>query len=74
MRRGLAELNGLHRPGDLIEAWIENTVPADDMEFASQLSVMTDGTKYNLADMTASTKTAHCAQIRRVAKSYRFTD
>jgi len=57
-----------------IEAYIEKTVPADDMEFAAELGMMTQGAQYNLGQMTPSTKTAHCAQIRRVAKSYGFSD
>lgn len=55
-----------------IAAFIEAKVPADDMSFASTLSMMTKGSAYQIEEMSASSKTAHCTQIKRVAASYGF--
>lgn len=68
------EFCGLHYNHDAVAAHIEKTVPADDMAFAGMLQTMTSGAGYELEDMSGSQKAAHCAQIRRVAKSYGFTD
>jgi hypothetical protein len=57
-----------------IEAFIEEKVEASDMSFASQLNLFTDGMRYNFESMTDSQKTAHCAQIRRVAKNFSFIE
>ena len=57
-----------------IAAYIDANVEATDMGFASNLSTMTSGHEYRLRDMSTSAKTAHCAQISRVAKSYGFID
>ena len=57
-----------------IEAYVDKKVPADDMSFSSMLSMMTDGAKFQLDDMTPSQKTAHCRQIGRVAKANGFID
>lgn len=57
-----------------IEAFIEERVPADDMQFPSILATMTQGAGYDLEEMSDSAKTAHCAQIRRIAKSYGFVE
>lgn len=65
---------GLLYRHDAIAAYIDKTVPADDMEFAGTLRTMTYSAGYDLEDMSGSQKAAHCAQIRRVAKSYGFTD
>lgn len=67
------ELCGLSYDQNAIAAYVEKRVPADDMGFAGTLDMMTTGAKISLADMSASSKTAHCVQIRRVAKNYGFT-
>jgi hypothetical protein len=67
------DMCGLTYDQAAIEAFIAEKVSADDMGFASTLHMMTEGTKFNMKDMSASAKTAHCAQIKRVAKSYGFT-
>lgn len=69
---GSEDLCGLTFNQDAISAYIDKTVPADDMEFASMLSMMTDGTSFQLKDMTPSQKTAHCRQTERVAKAFGF--
>lgn len=56
-----------------IAAFIEKRVKPDDLAFAGNLKAMTSGNGYQLKSMSASAKTAHCTQIRRVAKSYGFT-
>jgi hypothetical protein len=68
------EFCGLSYNHEAIAGHIEKIVPADDMEFAGTLRMMTDGAGYELDSMSGSQKAAHCAQIRRVAKSYGFTD
>lgn len=42
------------------------------MSFPSTLQLMTGGAEYELEEMSKSALTAHCTQIRRIAKSYGF--
>ncbi|TVR11858.1 MAG: signal recognition particle [Salinarimonadaceae bacterium] len=67
------ELCGLSYDHDAIERFIEERVAADDMSFTPMLRMMTDGATYTQDEMSESAKRAHCAQIRRVARSYGFT-
>lgn len=62
----------LNQPG--IEAWIASNVRNDDLEFASTLMMMTQGTEFQLAEMSASSRTAHCAAVRHTAKSMGLID
>ena len=55
-----------------IETYIDSAVPDNDMQFPSMLTLMTDSAKFNFEDMSPSQKTAHCAQIKRVAKAHDF--
>lgn len=55
-----------------VSRYIDDKVPADDMQFASMLNMMAGGTEAQIADMSASQKTAHCRQIERAAKSHGF--
>jgi len=57
---------------DAIKKFIDSRVRADDMEFSSMLTVMTTGSQYANERRSLSEKTAHCAQISRVARSYGF--
>ncbi len=59
---------------DAIAAFIEKNVEEDDMSFPSTLRAMTGTAEWQLDDMSKSAMTAHCMQIRRVAKSYGFTN
>ena len=68
------EACGLSFKQAAIEAFINDKVPADDMEFPSMLTVMTDGSRIQLKSMSQSQKTAHCRQISRIAKSYGFIE
>lgn len=65
---------GLEFRQDAIAAFIEKKVADDDMSFPSMLQMMTAGAEMDLEDMSPSALTAHCTQIRRVAKSYGFID
>ena len=62
----------LHYDQAAIEAFIESQVPDNDMSFNSYLTTMIQGAEFQMRSMSASQKTAHCAQTRRVAKSYGF--
>lgn len=57
-----------------IAAYVESKVPADDMSFPSTLQMMVQGQEYQLSEMSESSKTAHCTQIARVAKTYNFIE
>lgn len=66
------EFCGLTYDQIAIGAFVDKRVPADDMQFASFLDMQTEGRRYSLKDMSASSKAAHCRQVERVAKSYGF--
>lgn len=59
---------------DSIGAYIEANIPADDMGFAPMLDTMIGGATFEQKSMEQSQKTAHCTQMRRVAKSFGFID
>lgn len=63
---------GLAYDQDAIQAYIGKHVRADDMSFPSTLDMMVMGQKAQMEDFSASQKTAHCAQVGRIAKSYGF--
>ena len=63
---------GLIYKQDAISKFINSKVPPSDMEFPSHLDMQTQGRAIMLKEMSASSKTAHCRQIERVAKSYGF--
>jgi hypothetical protein len=63
---------GLSYDQAAISAFIANKVKADDMGFTSNLNIYTFGATSQIRDMSTSQKTAHCAQIKRVAKQYKF--
>lgn len=65
-------LCGLAYDQSAIQAFIDQKVPADDLRFAPELQMMTNGAKYQQQDMSASMKTALCRQMQRAAKSYGF--
>ncbi|ELT50989.1 hypothetical protein [Brucella intermedia] len=68
------EACGLTYDQGAIEKFISANVAADDMSFPSMLDVMTNGNRVSLERMSPSQKTAHCTQVRRVAKSYKFVN
>lgn len=55
-----------------IERYIEKNVKADDIGFPSSLHLMTEGQGAQIGDMSPTSLRAHCTQIRRIAKSYKF--
>lgn len=65
---------GLSYDQAAIEAFIDDRIAADDMSFPSTLNTMTGGTEFEIAEMSPSSKTAHCRQIRRIAESYGFVE
>lgn len=67
------EFCGLTYNQDAISTYIAKNVKDDDMQFPSTLQMMTEGQKFQLKEMSNSQVTAHCAQIKRLAKSYGFT-
>lgn len=57
-----------------IGRWIdENTDPAD-MGFSGTLNMMTEGSAFQLRDMSDSSKAAHCRSIERTARHYGFVE
>ena len=66
------EICGLTFKQDAIQAFIEKKVRANDLSFPPTLNVMTTGAEAQIKDMSTSARTAHCAQIRRLAVSYGF--
>ncbi|GHA13266.1 hypothetical protein GCM10007989_04810 [Devosia pacifica] len=71
---GSEEACGLSYDQEAITAFIEAEVAADDMSFASTLQTMVMGQEMQINELSASAKTAHCAQITRVARSYGFIE
>jgi hypothetical protein len=69
---GSEEYCGLTYDQSAIEAFIEKHVSSDDMNFAGELNTMSSGVKIENQEKSASEKTAHCTQIRRVAKAFGF--
>ncbi|TNV17859.1 signal recognition particle [Ochrobactrum teleogrylli] len=65
---------GLSFDQGAIEKFINAKVPADNLNFAGTLNMMVSGAKLELDGMSASQKTANCTQVKRVAKSYGFTN
>jgi len=55
-----------------IAAFVEDNVPAADMSFMSTMNMSADVTADEIGGFTASRKTAHCAQVTRIAKANGF--
>lgn len=70
---GSEEACGLAYDQKAIEDFVNDHVKPSDMSFPSMLDTMTRGTKYLIQSMSESALTAHCTQIRRIAKHYGFT-
>lgn len=71
---GSEEFCGLAYKQAAIEAFIAKKVDAADMNFAGTLEMAVQAQEMQNNEMSASQKTAHCAQIKRVAKKYGFAD
>lgn len=63
---------GLSYDQAAVAAYIERKVKPDDMSFPSTLQMMIEGSKFQLQSMSPSAKTAHCAQIKRIAATFGF--
>ena len=63
---------GLSYDQTAISRWIGDNVAAGDMEFTQTFNGYVTIDTYALGQMTASQKTAHCAQVTRVAQTYGF--
>ena len=57
---------------DAIRLFIDKQVPANDMQFPTELTNSLFFRAEELKEMSASQKTAHCHQIERIARSYSF--
>lgn len=66
------EYCGLTYEQEAIQRYIHKNVRADDMGFPGSLNMMISGSSYSIKQLSKSAKTAHCAQISRIAKSYQF--
>ncbi|MBB4955345.1 hypothetical protein H4S14_003381 [Agrobacterium vitis] len=64
---------GLSYDQAAIEKFINSNVKDDDMRFPGTLSIMTKGAEVQIGNMSPSAKTAHCTQIKRIAKRYAFS-
>lgn len=71
---GSEEFCGLTYKQAAIEDFIAKSVDEGDMSFNSTLEMAVGSQRIQNKEMTASQKTAHCAQIRRVAKKHGFTE
>lgn len=71
---GSEEACGLTYNQDAIERFIDDRVRDDDMGFTNNLNLFTQGARFNIAEMSESSLTAHCRQIRRVARSFGFIE
>lgn len=65
---------GLTYNAEAIGRYIEENVAADDLGFNGMLQMMTAGSEFQIKDMSASAKIAHCLQAKRSAKSHGFID
>lgn len=57
-----------------IEAYIAANVPEADMGFMSAMNNSARSAGRELAEFGASQKTAHCAQVGRIARAFGFID
>jgi hypothetical protein len=69
---GSEEFCGLHYDQDAIKFFIEKHVDHDDMQFIGDLDMHVSVIESHNKEMSTSQKTAHCAQVTRVARSYGF--
>ena len=68
------EMCGLVYDQDAISRWIDENTDPGDMGFSGMLSMMTEGSKLQFADMSKSSKTAHCRSIERTARHFAFIE
>lgn len=56
-----------------IAAFIEQNIPAEEMDFPENLNMAVLGAQMYFESMSASTKVAYCTGMRRTAKAYGLT-
>lgn len=71
---GSEDACGLNYNQAAIEQFVDDRVRDDDMGFTRNLNVFTQGAHFDIAEMSESSLTAHCRQIRRVARSFGFIE
>lgn len=71
---GSEEYCNLKYTQSAIEVFIETHVDAENMSFPSQLSGVITLVNFANKSRSTSAKTAHCVQIKRLAKAYKFID
>lgn len=57
---------------EALKIYIENTIPEDDLEFADTMSTAADLMPEKFAEMSPTMQSAHCLQMKRIAKSLGF--
>jgi hypothetical protein len=57
-----------------IEAWVTKNVASDDMSFANNLLLMTQGAEYQARSMSDAGRTAHCTAVRQSARTMGLID
>lgn len=68
------EVCGLSFDQEAVRGFIDEKVPADDMQFPGMLQTMTMGAGHQLDETNGAARAAHCRQVERVARSYGFTE
>ena len=63
---------GLSYDQAAIADFITANVPADRMDFPSQLQMMVMGSEFNQQGLSPSAKTAHCASVTQIARHHGF--
>jgi hypothetical protein len=69
---GSEDACGLSFDAAAVAAFVETTVAADDMAFAGRMDGAARIMRHKIEGFGAAQRAAHCAQIRRVAKTYGF--
>jgi hypothetical protein len=70
---GSEEPCGLHYDQGAIERLMAKYFKPDDTSVINGMAVMVAGNKIQVGQMSPSTLTAHCAQVRRAARAYGLT-
>jgi hypothetical protein len=63
---------GLSYDQRAVQTFVERNVSPDNLDFAIVLNLLSVDFARQIAGMTQSQRTAHCAQTRQVARRYKF--
>lgn len=69
---GSEEYCGLKFDQQAISEYVTEHADKTDLGFASTLTMMVQGTEYNISTLSPSGKTAHCAAVKVAATSFGF--